>query len=39
MDLASALESEAQIQASLMMHPDFREAYDAFRAKRPAKFL
>ncbi|HEY6361829.1 MAG TPA: enoyl-CoA hydratase family protein [Vicinamibacterales bacterium] len=39
MDLVSALESEAQIQASLMMHPDFREAYDAFRAKRPAKFL
>ena len=39
MDLASALEAEAQIQASLMMHPDFREAYDAFRAKRPAKFL
>jgi enoyl-CoA hydratase/carnithine racemase len=39
MDLGSALESEAQVQASLMMHPDFREAYDAFRAKRPAKFL
>jgi enoyl-CoA hydratase/carnithine racemase len=39
MDLVSALEAEAQIQASLMMHPDFREAYDAFRAKRPAKFL
>lgn len=39
MDLGSALESEAQIQASLMTHPDFREAYEAFRAKRPAKFL
>jgi enoyl-CoA hydratase/carnithine racemase len=39
MDLGSALESEAQIQASLMMHPDFREAYEAFRDKRPAKFL
>jgi enoyl-CoA hydratase/carnithine racemase len=39
MDLAGALESEAQIQASLMTHPDFREAYEAFRAKRPAKFL
>ena len=39
MDLGSALASEAQIQASLMMHPDFREAYEAFRAKRPAKFL
>jgi enoyl-CoA hydratase/carnithine racemase len=39
MDLGSALTSEAQIQASLMMHPDFREAYEAFRGKRPAKFL
>jgi enoyl-CoA hydratase/carnithine racemase len=38
MDLASALEAEAQIQASLMLHPDFREAYDAFVAKRPARF-
>jgi enoyl-CoA hydratase/carnithine racemase len=34
-----ALEAEAQIQAQLMMQPDFREAYEAFRAKRPAKFL
>jgi enoyl-CoA hydratase/carnithine racemase len=39
MDLGSALASEAQIQASLMMHPDLREAYEAFRDKRPAKFL
>jgi enoyl-CoA hydratase/carnithine racemase len=39
MDLAAALEAEAQIQASLMTHADFREAYDAFVAKRPAKFL
>jgi enoyl-CoA hydratase/carnithine racemase len=38
MDLASALEAEAQIQASLMMHPDFREAYEAFRAKRAPRF-
>jgi enoyl-CoA hydratase/carnithine racemase len=38
MDLASALEAEAQIQASLMLHPDFREAFDAFRDKRPARF-
>jgi len=38
MDLASALEAEAQIQASLMTHPDFREAYEAFRDKRDAKF-
>jgi enoyl-CoA hydratase/carnithine racemase len=38
MDLPSALEAEAQIQASLMTHADFREAYDAFVAKRPPKF-
>jgi enoyl-CoA hydratase/carnithine racemase len=38
MDLATALESEAQVQAALMLHPDFREAYDAFRAKRPTRF-
>lgn len=39
MDLQGALEAEAQIQASLMLHPDFREAYDAFVAKREARFL
>jgi enoyl-CoA hydratase/carnithine racemase len=39
MDLAAALEAEAQIQASLMTHPDFREAYEAFVAKRPPRFL
>ncbi len=39
MDLATALESEAQIQAALMTHPDFREAYAAFRAKRDPVFL
>ena len=38
MDLSSALEAEAQIQASLMTHPDFREAYEAFRNKREPKF-
>jgi enoyl-CoA hydratase/carnithine racemase len=38
MDLRAALEAEAQIQASLMTHPDFREAYDAFVAKRPPRF-
>jgi enoyl-CoA hydratase/carnithine racemase len=38
MDLHAALEAEAQIQASLMTHADFREAYDAFVAKRPPKF-
>jgi enoyl-CoA hydratase/carnithine racemase len=39
MDLHAALESEAQIQASLMTHADFREAYDAFVARRQPKFL
>ena len=38
MDLATALESEAQIQASLMLHADFREAYDAFRTRREPRF-
>jgi enoyl-CoA hydratase/carnithine racemase len=39
MDLGEALDSEAAIQASLMSHADFREAYEAFVAKRTAKFL
>ena len=38
MDLASALELEAQVQAALMRHPDFREAYEAFRDKRDPRF-
>ena len=38
MDLSSALEAEAQIQAALMLHPDFREAYEAFRDKREPRF-
>ena len=38
MDLAGALEAEAQIQAALMLHPDFRESYDAFIEKREANF-
>jgi len=38
MDLPAALEAEAQIQASLMLHPDFREAYEAFRERREPKF-
>ena len=38
MDLHAAIEAEAQIQASLMTHADFREAYDAFVAKRAPKF-
>jgi enoyl-CoA hydratase/carnithine racemase len=38
MDLESAIEWEARAQADCMQHPNFREAYEAFRAKREAKF-
>ncbi len=38
MDLVSALEYEAQAQAACMQHPNFREAYEAFRDKRDARF-
>jgi enoyl-CoA hydratase/carnithine racemase len=38
MDLESALQHEALAQAALMEHPNFREAYEAFRAKRDPKF-
>jgi enoyl-CoA hydratase/carnithine racemase len=38
MDLESALDHEARVQAELMEHPDYREAYEAFRAKREPKF-
>ncbi len=38
MNLDSALECEAQAQAVCMLHPDYREAYEAFVAKREAKF-
>jgi enoyl-CoA hydratase/carnithine racemase len=38
MDLISALEAEAQAQADCMQNPNFREAYEAFRAKRDPKF-
>ena len=38
LDLASALQYEAGMQAELMQHPNFREAYEAFRAKRDAHF-
>jgi enoyl-CoA hydratase/carnithine racemase len=36
--LEGALEHEADAQAELMLHPDFREAYEAFRAKRAPRF-
>lgn len=38
MDLAAALECEAQAQAICMQHPDYREAYEAFVGKREPKF-
>lgn len=38
MTLEQALAHEARVQAELMEHPDYREAYDAFRAKREPKF-
>jgi len=38
MDLESALAAETEIQAACMEDPNFREAYDAFRAKRKPEF-
>jgi len=38
MPLAAAIEAEAQAQAICMAHPDFREAYDANKAKRAPRF-
>ena len=38
LDLAAAIEAEAQAQAICMQHPDFREAFDAWTEKRPPKF-
>jgi enoyl-CoA hydratase/carnithine racemase len=38
LDLEAALKHEADVQAELMERPDFREAYEAFRAKREPKF-
>ncbi len=38
MDLASAIEHEAQIQALCMQNPNFRESYEAFVAKRDPVF-
>jgi enoyl-CoA hydratase/carnithine racemase len=39
MDLEAALECEAQAQAICMQHPDYREAYEAFVAKRAPVFV
>ncbi|MCH7682335.1 MAG: enoyl-CoA hydratase family protein [Gemmatimonadetes bacterium] len=39
LDLASALQAEAEAQAVCMENPNFREAYEAFTAKREAEFI
>ena len=36
--LDAAVEIEAQAQAICMVHPDFREAHDAWREKRPPRY-
>ncbi|HZS44715.1 MAG TPA: enoyl-CoA hydratase family protein [Blastocatellia bacterium] len=38
MNLTTALEAEAQAQAICMLNPDYREAYEAFVAKREPAF-
>ena len=38
MDLDAALQFEAEAQAELMLHPNFREAYNAFVEKRKPRF-
>jgi enoyl-CoA hydratase/carnithine racemase len=37
-DFATGIEAEAQAQAICMQHPDFREAYEAWVAKREPRF-
>jgi len=38
MDLASAIEAEAQAQALLLQGEDHKEFYNAFKEKREPKF-
>ena len=38
MDVRSAMATEVEIQAACMLHPDFRAAYEAFKAKREPAF-
>lgn len=38
MDLRAAMAAECEIQAACMQHPDFKEAYEAFTAKRTPAF-
>ncbi len=37
-DFTTAIEAEAQAQAICMAHPDFREAHEAYKAKRKPRF-
>jgi len=37
-DFTTAIEAEAQAQAICMQHPDFREAHEAWKAKRDPEF-
>jgi enoyl-CoA hydratase/carnithine racemase len=39
LDLEAALEAEARAQARCMRSPNFRAAYEAFKAKRQARFV
>jgi enoyl-CoA hydratase/carnithine racemase len=39
MTLEQALDHEARVQAELMEHPHYREAYEAFRGKREPRFV
>ena len=39
MELGAALEAEARAQAICMLNPNFREAYEAFVAKRRPRFV
>ncbi len=38
MDLEAAMAAETEVQATCMQDPNFREAYEAFKAKRPPVF-
>ena len=38
MSLDQAIEAEAQAQAICMQHPDFRTAYEGWKAKQPIRF-
>jgi enoyl-CoA hydratase/carnithine racemase len=38
LDFTAAIEAEAQAQAICMQHPDFREAYEAWKEKRTPRF-